>query len=89
MHKKLNKTVKKLPPFGWDTTPVVGQEEVIEEAFVDVFCDLVYGGGWMDVERGEEIGRECNWALVSQCFFLFNTFCSSAAGFFCFCSNKC
>ncbi|KAF7981226.1 hypothetical protein HWV62_34577, partial [Athelia sp. TMB] len=80
MHKKLNKTVKKLPPFGWDTTPVVGQEEVIEEAFVDVFCDLVYGGGWMDVERGEEIGRECNWALVSQCFFLFNTFCSSAAG---------
>lgn len=42
----------------------MGAEEVIEEAFVDVFCDLIYGGGWMDVERGEEADRECNWALV-------------------------
>ena len=40
-------------------------EEVIEEAFIDVFCDLVYGGGWMDLEREEELDRECNWALVS------------------------
>ena len=39
-------------------------EAIIEEAFVDVFCDLVYGGGWMDKER-EDIDRECNWALVS------------------------
>ena len=43
----------------------MGGEEVIEEAFVDVFCDLIYGGGWMDDERREETDRECNWALVS------------------------
>jgi hypothetical protein len=23
-------------------------EAVIEDAFIDVFCDTVYGGGWMD-----------------------------------------
>ena len=62
--KKLKKTQKSLPPFGWDTEPVMASEEVIEEAFVGVFCDLVYGGGWMDIERGEEVDRECNWALV-------------------------
>lgn len=65
IQKKLKKTQKSLPAFGWDTEPVIGTEEVIEEAFVDVFCDLVYGGGWMDIERGEETDRECNWALVS------------------------
>ncbi|KAF9466768.1 hypothetical protein BDZ94DRAFT_1157316 [Collybia nuda] len=64
MSKKLKKTQKALPAFGWDTEPVVGNEEVIEEAFVDVFCDLVYGGGWMDLERYEELDRDCNWALV-------------------------
>ncbi|OBZ73366.1 hypothetical protein A0H81_07159 [Grifola frondosa] len=64
MTRKLKKTQKALPPFGWDTEPVLGGEEVIEEAFVDVFCDLVYGGGWMDNERLEETDRECNWALV-------------------------
>jgi len=62
--KKLKKTQKSLPLFGWDTEPVMASEEVIEEAFVGVFCDLVYGGGWMDIERGEEVDRECNWALV-------------------------
>ncbi|KAG6902133.1 hypothetical protein C0995_003889 [Termitomyces sp. Mi166 len=62
--KKLKKTEKALPPFGWDTEPVVVSEEVIEEPFVDVFCDLVYGGGWMDLERSEELDRDCNWALV-------------------------
>jgi hypothetical protein len=31
---------------------------------MDVFCDLMYGGGWMETER-EEVDRECNWALVS------------------------
>ncbi|KAG6897989.1 hypothetical protein C0992_007943 [Termitomyces sp. T32_za158] len=62
--KKLKKTEKALPPFGWDTEPVVVGEEVVEEAFVDVFCDLIYGGGWMDRERAEEVDRECNWALV-------------------------
>lgn len=65
MHRKLKKTQKALPAFGWDTEPVLGTEEVIEEAFLDVFCDLIYGGGWMDDERREETDRECNWALVS------------------------
>ena len=68
MHRKLKKAQKALPPFGWDTEPVLGSEEVIEEAFVDVFCDLIYGGGWMDEERREETDRECNWALVSARF---------------------
>jgi hypothetical protein len=53
-----------LPPFGWDTEPVIGAEVIIEDAFMDVFCDLMYGGGWMETER-EEVNRECNWALVS------------------------
>ncbi|KAF9264991.1 hypothetical protein L218DRAFT_1023055 [Marasmius fiardii PR-910] len=44
--KKLKKREKTLPPFGWDTSPVVGAEDVIEEAFVDVFCDLIWGSGW-------------------------------------------
>lgn len=43
----------------------MGSEEIVEDAFMDVFCDLVYGGGWMDIERGEETDRECNWALVN------------------------
>ncbi|KAH9987661.1 hypothetical protein BJV74DRAFT_978753 [Russula compacta] len=61
--RKLKKTQKSLPPFGWDTEPVMGQEAIIEEAFLDVFCDLLYGGGWMDIER-EVMDRECNWALI-------------------------
>jgi hypothetical protein len=65
LNKKLKKTQKSLPAFGWDTEPVIGSEEVIEEAFLDVFCDLIYGGGWMDLERGETLDRDCNWALVS------------------------
>ncbi|KAI0739692.1 hypothetical protein C8Q80DRAFT_1111575 [Daedaleopsis nitida] len=64
MHRKLKKTQKALPAFGWDTEPVLATEEVIEEAFLDVFCDLIYGSGWMDGERREETDRECNWALV-------------------------
>jgi len=42
----------------------MGAEVIIEEAFMDVFCDLMYGGGWMEIEP-EEVDRECNWALVS------------------------
>jgi hypothetical protein len=42
----------------------MGTEMVIEEAFMDVCCDLMYGGEWMETER-EEVDRECNWALVS------------------------
>ncbi|KAI1786123.1 hypothetical protein LXA43DRAFT_1065348 [Ganoderma leucocontextum] len=64
MHRKLKKTQKALPPFGWDTEPIMGGEELIEEAFLDVFCDLIYGSGWMDDERREETDRDCNWALV-------------------------
>jgi hypothetical protein len=64
MTKKMKKTQRSLPPFGWDTEPIIGSE-VIEEAFVDVFCDLIYGGGWMDLERVEEFDCECNWAMVS------------------------
>ncbi|EIW77551.1 hypothetical protein CONPUDRAFT_92063 [Coniophora puteana RWD-64-598 SS2] len=86
LQRKLRKAHRALPPFGWDTTPVQGAPEEVEEAFLDVFCDLVYGGGpgvgpgqgssaergvgglagggWMEVGRGEEVERECNWALV-------------------------
>ena len=67
MQRKLRKSQKTLPAFGWDTAPVMdGREDVVEEGFVDVFCDLLYGGGWM--ERGELTFRECNWALVSWAF---------------------
>jgi len=49
-HANLKKTQKSLSPFGWDTEPVMGTEVIIKEAFMGVFCDLVYGGGWMDTE---------------------------------------
>jgi len=67
MHK-LKKTQKSLPPFGWDTELVMGTEvtiEAYEEAFVEVFCDLMHLGvsGWMEIER-EEVDRKRNWALV-------------------------
>jgi hypothetical protein len=42
----------------------MGAEVIIEETFMDVFCDLIYGGGWMEIKR-EEVDREYNWALVS------------------------
>jgi len=41
----------------------MGTEVIIEEAFMDVFCDLMCGGGWMEIGR-EEVDRVCNWALV-------------------------
>ncbi|TDL17053.1 hypothetical protein BD410DRAFT_901675 [Rickenella mellea] len=62
MQRKLKKSQKALPSFGWDTSPVMGGEEVIEESFMDVFCDLVYDSGW--IERTEGTFRDCNWALV-------------------------
>jgi hypothetical protein len=62
LHRKLKKTQKSLPAFGWDTSPVLGQEQVVEEGFIEVFTQLVYGGGWM--ERTETTFRDCNWALV-------------------------
>ncbi|KAL1744757.1 hypothetical protein HDZ31DRAFT_63819 [Schizophyllum fasciatum] len=33
-----------LPAFGWDTAPVLGPDVLIEEAFLDVYCDLLCGG---------------------------------------------
>ncbi|KAJ7702067.1 hypothetical protein B0H16DRAFT_750216 [Mycena metata] len=67
--RKLRKAHKALPAFGWDTQPVLGPEEVVEEAFLDVFCDLLWGGGWMERASGvggpaAELARECSWALV-------------------------
>ncbi|KAJ7430346.1 hypothetical protein B0H11DRAFT_1764435, partial [Mycena galericulata] len=67
--RKLRKAHKALPAFGWDTAPVLGPEEVVEEAFLDVFCDLLWGGGWMERAAGvggpaAELARECSWALV-------------------------
>ena len=41
----------------------MGTEVIAEEAFMDAFCDLMYGGGWMEIEQ-EEVDRECNWALM-------------------------
>jgi len=47
-----------------DGTPSLWWAQVIiGEAFMDVFRDLMYGGGWMETER-EEADGECNWALV-------------------------
>jgi len=34
----------------------MGAEVIIEEAFMDVFCDLMYGGGWMEIERRKLTG---------------------------------
>ncbi|KAH7102491.1 hypothetical protein BKA62DRAFT_637553 [Auriculariales sp. MPI-PUGE-AT-0066] len=62
LHRKLKKAQKALPSFGWDTKPVLGQDEVIEELFIEVFCDLIWSAGWQD--RREQTFRDCNWALV-------------------------
>ncbi|KAL1658464.1 hypothetical protein GGF50DRAFT_120835 [Schizophyllum commune] len=42
--KKLKKREKSLPAFGWDTAPVLGPDVLIEESFLDVYCDLLCGG---------------------------------------------
>lgn len=66
LSRKLKKAQKNMPAFGWETEPVMdGREEIVEEGFIDVFCDLLYSGGWLD--RGEEVFRDCNWALVRLC----------------------
>ncbi|KAK0440470.1 uncharacterized protein EV420DRAFT_1132761 [Desarmillaria tabescens] len=72
--KKLKKAAKHIPAFGWDTEPVVGQEEVIEEAFLDVFCDIFCG--WAGVSEIGEAERECNWALV--CSFVYRIYSTQA-----------
>ncbi len=69
LRKKLKKSQKEMAKFDWDTTPVVGVPgrgkaiTVIEEAFVDVWADLLLSSGWTDYD--ELTYREANWALVS------------------------
>jgi len=57
-HTQGEEVAKSLPPFGWDTEAVMGTKTIIEEAFIDVFCDFVYGGGWIDVGRN---GKKVCW----------------------------
>jgi len=64
IHRKLKKTQKTLPAFGWDTTPVAGMEWLVEEGFADCWADLLLSSGWMDMEEGTY--RDANWALVSK-----------------------
>ncbi|KAG9119317.1 hypothetical protein FRC07_005708 [Ceratobasidium sp. 392] len=62
IHRKLKKQQKVLPTFGWETTPVAGQEWVVEEAFLDCWADLIWSSGWS--EREERTHRDSNWALI-------------------------
>ncbi|CAE6411917.1 unnamed protein product [Rhizoctonia solani] len=62
LHRKLKKQQKVLPAFGWETTPVAGQEWVVEEAFLDCWADLIWSSGWC--EREERTHRDSSWALV-------------------------
>ncbi|KAF8756502.1 hypothetical protein RHS01_04262 [Rhizoctonia solani] len=48
LHRKLKKQQKVLPTFGWETTPVAGQEWVVEEAFLDCWADLIWSSGGVD-----------------------------------------
>ncbi|KAF4588102.1 hypothetical protein EYR38_010067 [Pleurotus pulmonarius] len=68
LRKAQQQSNKNMPAFDWDTEPILGGEEVVEEGFVDVFCDLVCGSGWLEVElertASDLLDRECNWALV-------------------------
>jgi hypothetical protein len=65
LRRKLKKAYKEAVPFTWDTTPIVvdARGAVVEEMFLDAWVDLLYGGGWTDVE--ELTFRESNWVLVS------------------------
>lgn len=64
MHKKLKKDHKEGVPFAWDTTPLVvnAPGAVVEELFLDVWTEYLYGGGWTDYE--ELTFRDANWVLV-------------------------
>ncbi|KAJ3860703.1 hypothetical protein EV359DRAFT_48626 [Lentinula novae-zelandiae] len=64
--KKLRKKAKNgAPTFSWDTEPVLGPEQIIEEAFLDVYCDLLQGSGWNEgLHSLASDNRPCNWALV-------------------------
>ncbi|KAJ4470941.1 hypothetical protein J3R30DRAFT_3686098 [Lentinula aciculospora] len=64
--KKLRKKGKNgAPTFSWDVEPVLGPEQIIEEAFLDVYCDLIRGSGWSEgLHSIASDNRSCNWALV-------------------------
>jgi hypothetical protein len=66
MQKKLKKAYKEAIPFTWDTTPAVvnARGAFVEEMFLDIWVELLYGGGWTDTE--ELTFREANWVLVSS-----------------------
>jgi len=66
--KNIKQTQHFLPPFGWDTKSIIGSEKMMKEACIDVFCDLIYGSGWMDLNRPKEYVRDFNWALVDNLF---------------------
>ena len=72
MQKKLKKAFKEAIPFTWDMTPTVinARGAFVEEMFLDVWVELLYGGGWTDTE--ELTFREANWVLVSIALCLSN-----------------
>ncbi|KAF9495534.1 hypothetical protein BDN71DRAFT_1506671 [Pleurotus eryngii] len=77
LRKAQQQSNKNMPAFDWDTEPILGGEEVVEEGFVDVFCDLVCGSGWLEVELERAASesfspvsgattREGDWSLLDQ-----------------------
>lgn len=62
--RKLRKAPHVQPQVELVSEPILGSEEVVEEAFLGVFCDLIYGGGWSDMEHVEKVDKESNWALI-------------------------
>ncbi|KAJ3774386.1 hypothetical protein FB446DRAFT_787002 [Lentinula raphanica] len=64
--KKLKKKAKNTAPtFSWDVEPVLGPEQIVEEAFLDVYCDLLLGSGWNEALHAvAPDNRSCNWAMV-------------------------
>ncbi|KAF9067319.1 hypothetical protein BDP27DRAFT_923863 [Rhodocollybia butyracea] len=66
-NKKLRKKTKNggAPAFNYDLEPVLGPEQIIEEAFLDVYCDLLRGSGWCEgLHTLTYDNKSCNWALV-------------------------
>lgn len=77
LRKAQQQSNKNMPAFDWDTEPILGGEEVVEEGFVDVFCDLVCGSGWLEVELERAASesfspvsgattREGDWSLLDR-----------------------
>jgi hypothetical protein len=69
VRQRLAKLQKNLPSFEYDIRPRLGGEVLVEEAFLDAWCDLLISGGWMD--RDETTLRECNWAIVRPLSLIF------------------